>query len=112
MADNERLTRLIARRKFQDFLFNILGIVCTLVGIATLAVLLGDLLIDALGILRHYHKTYPEVPANAYVVEPVETKGKRAGGKLTLTLEGRSFTTTVSERQYKLLLKEKPTKID
>ncbi|MBA3355301.1 MAG: phosphate ABC transporter, permease protein PstA, partial [Pyrinomonadaceae bacterium] len=36
--------RIIAKRKRQDFVFNIVGIVCTLVGIATLGALLGDLL--------------------------------------------------------------------
>jgi len=40
--------RIIAKRKRQDFLFNIVGIVCTLVGIVTLGALLADLLIDGL----------------------------------------------------------------
>lgn len=39
---------IIARRKRQDFIFNIVGIVCTLIGILTLGALLGDLLIDGL----------------------------------------------------------------
>ena len=33
----------LARRRRQDVLFNILGIVCTLVGVATLVILLIDL---------------------------------------------------------------------
>ncbi|HYJ85802.1 MAG TPA: phosphate ABC transporter permease PstA [Pyrinomonadaceae bacterium] len=37
---------IIAKRKRQDFLFNILGIICTLVGILTLAALLVDLFMD------------------------------------------------------------------
>ncbi|HKO99919.1 MAG TPA: phosphate ABC transporter permease PstA [Pyrinomonadaceae bacterium] len=37
---------IIAKRKRQDFLFNIVGIVCTLVGILTLGALLVDLLMD------------------------------------------------------------------
>jgi phosphate transport system permease protein len=37
---------IIAKRKRQDFFFNIVGIVCTLVGILTLGALLTDLLID------------------------------------------------------------------
>ena len=37
---------IIAKRKRQDFLFNILGIICTLVGILTLGALLVDLFID------------------------------------------------------------------
>ncbi|MBA2527695.1 MAG: phosphate ABC transporter permease PstA [Pyrinomonadaceae bacterium] len=41
-------TRIIAKRKRQDFVFNIVGIVCTLVGILTLGALLADLLMDGL----------------------------------------------------------------
>jgi phosphate transport system permease protein len=37
---------IIAKRKRQDFLFNILGIICTLVGIVTLGALLVDLFMD------------------------------------------------------------------
>lgn len=40
--------RIIAKRKRQDFVFNIVGIVCTLVGIVTLGALLADLLMDGL----------------------------------------------------------------
>lgn len=40
--------RIIAKRKRQDFLFNIVGIVCTLIGILTLGALLGDLIVDGL----------------------------------------------------------------
>lgn len=39
-------SRIIRKRKRQDFLFNIVGILCTLVGIVTLGALLVDLLID------------------------------------------------------------------
>ena len=39
---------IIAKRKRQDFLFNILGIVCTLIGIVTLGALLIDLIKDGL----------------------------------------------------------------
>lgn len=38
--------RIIAKRKRQDFLFNIVGIVCTLIGILTLGALLADLAMD------------------------------------------------------------------
>ncbi|HEU4797202.1 MAG TPA: hypothetical protein VFT02_16325, partial [Pyrinomonadaceae bacterium] len=38
--------RIIAKRKRQDFIFNVVGIICTLVGIVTLGALLIDLLID------------------------------------------------------------------
>src|SRR5262245_7442826 len=44
----ENVSRLIARRKRQDFVFNVAGMLCTLVGIVTLLVLLGDLMIDGL----------------------------------------------------------------
>lgn len=40
--------RIIAKRKRQDFVFNIVGIICTLIGIITLGALLVDLLIDGL----------------------------------------------------------------
>jgi phosphate transport system permease protein len=40
--------RLIARRKRQDLLFNVLGITCTLIGILTLVALLGDLTVNGL----------------------------------------------------------------
>ena len=40
--------RIIAKRKRQDFIFNVVGIVCTLIGILTLGALLADLLIDGL----------------------------------------------------------------
>jgi phosphate transport system permease protein len=38
--------QIIAKRKRQDFLFNVVGILCTLVGILTLGALLVDLLMD------------------------------------------------------------------
>ncbi len=40
--------RIIAKRKRQDFVFNVVGIVCTLVGLLTLGALLADLLMDGL----------------------------------------------------------------
>jgi phosphate transport system permease protein len=39
---------IIAKRKRQDFVFNIIGIVCTLIGIVTLSALLFDLVRDGL----------------------------------------------------------------
>jgi phosphate transport system permease protein len=39
-------SRIIAKRKRQDLVFNLVGILCTLVGIATLTALLVDLMID------------------------------------------------------------------
>lgn len=42
------INRIIARRKRQDVLFNLLGILCTLVGMVTLVLLLANLLIDGL----------------------------------------------------------------
>ena len=41
-------SRIIAKRKRQDFIFNIIGIACTLVGIVTLGALLFHLLSDGL----------------------------------------------------------------
>jgi phosphate transport system permease protein len=40
--------RIIAKRKRQDFIFNIIGILCTLIGILTLGALLVDLVVDGL----------------------------------------------------------------
>jgi phosphate transport system permease protein len=45
MSDFKQIT---AKRKRQDFLFNIVGILCTLVGIVTLGALLVDLFVDGL----------------------------------------------------------------
>ena len=42
------LSKIIARRKRQDFIFNIVGIVCTLIGVVTLGALLIDLMMDGL----------------------------------------------------------------
>jgi phosphate transport system permease protein len=42
------ISKLIARRKRQDRLFAVLGVVCTLVGVVTLGALLANLLIDGL----------------------------------------------------------------
>jgi len=39
-------SHIIKKRKRQDFIFNIIGILCTLVGIVTLGALLGDLIVD------------------------------------------------------------------
>ncbi len=43
---------IIRKRKRQDFIFNIIGIVCTLVGIVTLGALLVDLFVDGVGRLN------------------------------------------------------------
>ena len=44
--------QIIAKRKRQDIVFNVLGIICTLIGLLTLGALLGDLLIDGIGRLN------------------------------------------------------------
>jgi phosphate transport system permease protein len=44
--------RIIRKRKRQDFLFNIIGILCTLIGILTLSALLVDLIMDGAGRLN------------------------------------------------------------
>ena len=46
MAD---FSGIIRKRKRQDFIFNIIGILCTLVGILTLGALLFDLIVDGAG---------------------------------------------------------------
>ncbi len=57
--------RIIAKRKRQDFMFNIVGIVCTLIGILTLAALLVDLFVDGwprlnLGFLSNFPSRFAE----------------------------------------------------
>jgi phosphate transport system permease protein len=57
--------RIIAKRKRQDFIFNIIGILCTLIGILTLGALLVDLLLDglprlSLGFLTHFPSRFAE----------------------------------------------------
>ncbi len=57
--------RIIAKRKRQDFVFNIVGIVCTLIGIVTLGALLIDLLMDGLprlswGFLTNFPSRFAE----------------------------------------------------
>ena len=42
------LSRIISRRKRQDFIFNIVGIACLMVGIVTLLALIVDLMVDGL----------------------------------------------------------------
>src|SRR5438552_11183728 len=46
------MARLIARRKRQDMVFNVLGIVCTLLGVVTLGALLVDLAVEGLARLN------------------------------------------------------------
>jgi phosphate transport system permease protein len=41
--------QIIAKRKRQDVAFNVIGIICTLIGILTLGALMFDLLVDGLG---------------------------------------------------------------
>jgi phosphate transport system permease protein len=56
--------RLIARRKRQDVIFNVLGVICTLVGIVTLGALLIDLAAAGLGRLDwQFLKSFPDPSA-------------------------------------------------
>jgi phosphate transport system permease protein len=57
--------RIIAKRKRQDFIFNVVGIVCTLIGILTLGALLVDLVFDGLprltlGFLSNFPSRFAE----------------------------------------------------
>jgi len=52
--------RLIARRKRQDLVFNILGVVCMLIGVVTLGALLFDLAADGLSLVNwQFLTSYP-----------------------------------------------------
>jgi phosphate transport system permease protein len=54
------LSGIISRRKRQDFFFNIIGIVCLLVGIVTLIALIGKLTVDGLGRINwQFLTSYP-----------------------------------------------------
>jgi len=57
--------RIIAKRKRQDFIFNVVGILCTLIGILTLGALLVDLVLDGLprlniGFLSNFPSRFAE----------------------------------------------------
>lgn len=57
--------QIIAKRKRQDFIFNIIGILCTLIGILTLGALLVDLVVDglprlSLGFLSNFPSRFAE----------------------------------------------------
>ncbi|MFO0876014.1 MAG: phosphate ABC transporter permease PstA [Gemmataceae bacterium] len=80
------LNRVIAQRRRQDAIFNLLGIACTLVGIITLAVLLIDLVSDSLGLLRQYRKPLADV-AEAQI-RVVKQDGKSV---VHLRLEDRDY---------------------
>jgi phosphate transport system permease protein len=54
------LSGIISWRKRQDFVFNIIGIVCLLVGIVTLIALIGKLTVDGLGRINwQFLTSYP-----------------------------------------------------
>src|SRR5262245_9608590 len=67
------VARLIARRKRQDFVFNVVGIACTLVGIVTLLVLLGDLMVDGLKHINwRFLTSFPSYrPGRAGILSPL-----------------------------------------
>ncbi|MSR59046.1 MAG: phosphate ABC transporter permease PstA [Planctomycetaceae bacterium] len=66
-------TRLIARRRRQDVLFNLLGIACTLIGVVTLAALLVDLAIDGLSRINwQFLTSFPSRhPEQAGILSPL-----------------------------------------
>jgi phosphate transport system permease protein len=89
------ITRLIARRKRQDMLFNALGVVCTLVGIITLLVLLVDLFLDSLGLIGQYRKPVGEA-AQANIRIHETTKGDESEYTLELEVDGQHYRFPVS----------------
>jgi phosphate transport system permease protein len=84
------LTRLIARRKRQDMLFNAVGVVCTLVGIVTLLVLLVDLFVDGLGLLRQYRKPLGPAPGANLRIEK-KPKGDETEYALAMDVDGQHY---------------------
>src|SRR5262249_50337413 len=85
------LVRVLARQKRRDFLFNLLGITCTLVGVVTLVVLLADLVIDGLGLLGQYRKDVCSV-SEAKLSVKKEKRDDRSVHVLTLILPDGTFT--------------------
>lgn len=58
--------RLIARRKRQDRLFQVLGLACVLIAVGTLVALLADLAIDGMGMISwHFLTSAPSVRSAA-----------------------------------------------
>jgi phosphate transport system permease protein len=93
------LNREIAKRRRQDLFFNLLGVACTLVGVVTLAVLLGDLFLDSLGLLRQYRKP---------LADPAEAHLHLDGRTLVMDLGGRTFRFPLSEEDAGLLKEGEP----
>jgi phosphate transport system permease protein len=103
------LARVIARRKRQDFLFNLLGIACTLVGIVTLAVLLADLLIDGLGLLGQYRKEVAQAKDAKVSVEKKVRPDGQATYQMTLVIPAGTFVADVSASDAEVIRSSEPS---
>jgi phosphate transport system permease protein len=95
---------LIARRRRQDLWFNLLGVACTLVGIATLVALLSDLCIDAARLLNQYRKPLEDA-AQAHLHLERDEAGTDT---LTMRLDGETFRFKIDAEEAALLKEGRP----
>lgn len=93
------LTRIIARQRRQDLWFNSLGIVCTMLGVVTLCVLLGNLFVDSLGLLTQYRKPLGDVQ---------QADVRLDGTTLHLQLDGQAFAFPLDKDDAALLRDSPP----
>lgn len=69
----QNLSRIVARRKLQDRLFQVLGIACTMVGLLTLSALLIKLIVDGASHINwDFISSYPSYrPERAGILSPI-----------------------------------------
>jgi phosphate transport system permease protein len=101
------LAKVIAARRRQDFLFNLLGIACTLVGIVTLVVLLADLIIDGLGLLGQYRKDVAQASEAKVSVEKVK-RGDSTAFQMTLVIPDGTFVCDVKASDAEVIRSSEP----
>jgi len=102
------LAKLIASRKRQDLLFNLLGVVCTLVGIVTLVVLLADLFIDGMGLLAQYRKDVAKASDARVSVDKVVRDGK-SFYVMTLVIPDGTFVSDVDSGDADVIRTSSPS---
>jgi len=103
------LHRVIAARKRQDLLFNLLGMACTVFGVLALTALLLDLFIDSLGLLGQYRKDLVDTKGAETRVEP---RGKDSKGRplyqLAMTLDDKAFVFPLDRDEAELIQQSPP----
>lgn len=99
----ENLTEIIARRKRQDVMFNLVGMCCTLVGIVTLLVLLTDLFLDSVKLLKQYRKPLVEVTE-----AQLQLEGDQEHPLLRMTVEGETYQFALEPEDVQLMRESEP----